>query len=427
MPNRIDRWARASLLMVLVVALIGLVLRDSGTTPFWGGLLLAFGEAALVGGLADWFAVRALFVHPFGLPFPHTAIIPRNRLRIVREIRNLVQKEWLPRELLIARIEKFDFITDAIVPLAKGFEPQLRTGLRQMIHDAVANVDLEPLAAPLARGLADTANNQRIRHFLAEVVGQARSGNWLEPLMRGLVQRLEQWADSQRSQKAIHERLERAADTYQDRGWFKSLTSQVAQAMGGVDLDVATEALQREIKQFASEQLGPDGQLRQVVRDGLGEVERRLREEPDYLADLSQYIVAISQDPAIGGLVGPVLDTLRQHALRSLESPTSPLLKPVFDALARLLERVVADIELRTKVNGWCRNLAVTLIDQHHDMIGILVEEQLGRLSDGRLTELLEARVGEDLNWIRLNGTFVGGMIGIVLYLLFQVVGMLVR
>ena len=90
MPNRIDRLARLSLLLALAVALLGFVLRDSQVAPFWGGLLLAFGEAALVGGLADWFAVRALFVHPFGLPFPHTAIIPRNRLRIVREIRSLV-------------------------------------------------------------------------------------------------------------------------------------------------------------------------------------------------------------------------------------------------------------------------------------------------------------------------------------------------
>src|SRR5689334_6494949 len=77
-PNRVDRWARISLVIALAVALVGKVVEK--TTPpevaFWGGLVFAFGEAALVGGLADWFAVRALFVHPFGIPFPHTAIIP---------------------------------------------------------------------------------------------------------------------------------------------------------------------------------------------------------------------------------------------------------------------------------------------------------------------------------------------------------------
>ncbi len=428
MPNRIDRLARLSLLLALAVALSGVVLRDSQTAPFWGGLLLAFGEAALVGGLADWFAVRALFVHPFGLPFPHTAIIPRNRLRIVREIRSLVLTEWLPRPLLIGKIQGYDFVDQALVPLLKGLEPQLREGLRTVARDGLAVVDLQPLAEPLARGLGGAADNQRVRTFLSEIVSRAREGNWLEPLMRALVVRLEQWADSPPSQAAIRERLERAADTYQDRGWFKSLTFQVAQVFGGIDLDEATALLQREIKQFAAEQLGEAGQLRQVVRDGLAEVEQRLREEPDYLADLSQYVAAISQEHALTGLLGPVLETLRLQALRSLENPASPLLVPVFDVLNRfVVSRVVTDATLRDTVNGWCRRLAGALVERHHEVIGTLVEEQLSRLSDDRLTALLEARVGEDLNWIRLNGTFVGGLIGVALYLVFALLGPMVR
>src|SRR6516165_3999163 len=109
-PLSIDRLARLALVAALGLAVFGKVLSQTGLAPFWGGLLLAFGEAALVGGLADWFAVRALFVHPFGIPFPHTALIPRNRRRIVQQIGNLVQNEWLPKSLLQARINEFDFV-----------------------------------------------------------------------------------------------------------------------------------------------------------------------------------------------------------------------------------------------------------------------------------------------------------------------------
>src|SRR5436309_1454748 len=115
--NRIDRWARLSLLGALGLAVLGKVLDLSGLAPFWGGLLFAFGEAALVGGLADWFAVRALFGHPFGIPFPHTALIPRNRRRIVHEIREMVQHEWLPRSLLTGKVEKFDFVAQGLLPV----------------------------------------------------------------------------------------------------------------------------------------------------------------------------------------------------------------------------------------------------------------------------------------------------------------------
>src|SRR5438445_12132287 len=110
MPRRIDRWARVSLLLALGLAVLGWYLQQSVPAPFWGGLLLAFGEAALVGGLADWFAVRALFVRPLGLPFPHAALIPRNRRRITHEICDLLLTEWLPLSLLRSRMETFDFV-----------------------------------------------------------------------------------------------------------------------------------------------------------------------------------------------------------------------------------------------------------------------------------------------------------------------------
>src|SRR5688572_22263957 len=98
-PDRIGRIAVGSLLLAAALVVAGKLIERH--VPFWGGLVAAFGEAALVGGLADWFAVRALFAHPFGIPFPHTALIPRNRVRIVREIRQLVEKEWLPQTLLV--------------------------------------------------------------------------------------------------------------------------------------------------------------------------------------------------------------------------------------------------------------------------------------------------------------------------------------
>src|SRR4051794_4065925 len=104
-PDRIGRLAVLSLFFAGALVLVGKLVELVGGAAFLGGLLAAFGEAALVGGLADWFAVRALFAHPFGIPFPHTALIPRNRVRIVHEIRNLVEKEWLPRPVLVRRIE----------------------------------------------------------------------------------------------------------------------------------------------------------------------------------------------------------------------------------------------------------------------------------------------------------------------------------
>src|SRR5215468_2358042 len=137
--NRVGRWAKGSLLAALAVAIAGLLLRDSGAAPLLGRMLLAFGEAALVGGLADWFAVRALFAHPFGIPFPHSALIPRNRRRIVSEVRNLVENEWLPRPMLLSRIASFDFVGNLLMPFAAAHRDTLygvfKTAARNVLTD----------------------------------------------------------------------------------------------------------------------------------------------------------------------------------------------------------------------------------------------------------------------------------------------------
>src|SRR4029077_7936300 len=130
----IGRWAFVSLLFALALALLGLVV-ESQLSKFWGGLLLASGEAAMVGGLPDWFAVRALFVHPFGIPFPHTALIPRNRPRIVAKIRELVQNEWLRQSLLAAKHQPFAFGCTGLLPLLEPMKPHLRELLTNAARD----------------------------------------------------------------------------------------------------------------------------------------------------------------------------------------------------------------------------------------------------------------------------------------------------
>src|SRR5262249_22337731 len=148
--KRVGRWAKASLLLALGVAIAALLLRNSGSAPVLGSMMLAFGEAALVGGLADWFAVRALFAHPFGIPFPHSALIPRNRRRIVAEIRGLVENEWLPRPMLVGRVRSYDFVGEAILPFVGSHKDTLRDLLRTVARNVLADVPPPHIAGFLA-------------------------------------------------------------------------------------------------------------------------------------------------------------------------------------------------------------------------------------------------------------------------------------
>src|SRR5262249_37209635 len=248
--KRVGWWAKASLLAALAVAITGLLLRNSGTAPVLGSMMLAFGEAALVGGLADWFAVRALFTHPFGIPFPHSALIPRNRKRIVSELRSLVENEWLPRPMLLGRINSFDFVGDLLLPFVGSHRETLHSLFRTAAKNVLEDVSPGRIASFLARAAGRALETEQLAPFLAQVAKRAREEDWLEPIIREWLRRLVSWSSSAESHAIIHRHLEEAGQAYRNQGWFRSFTYQVAEVFGGVDLHSATTLLQNEIKRF---------------------------------------------------------------------------------------------------------------------------------------------------------------------------------
>jgi uncharacterized membrane-anchored protein YjiN (DUF445 family) len=418
-PERIGRLAVGSLIVAAVFVAAGKLLEWQGGLPFWGGLLAAFGEAALVGGLADWFAVRALFGHPFGIPFPHTALIPRNRQRIVGEIRQLVEKEWLPRSLLVSKVQGFDFVGQAILPAAASLRDHLRDVIRDVLGQVLTAAEPEALARLGAGVVGRAVDARRAADLLADLVRQARERGWLEPVVRELVTRLEGWARTPASRQVIRAHLEQAATAYRHRGFFKDLTLTFAEIVGGVDLDQASEVIQAEIQRFALEQLEASGRLEGWLRQALTDLEQRLRYDAEMLAQIR----GLLHDPdLLARLLAPLLASSRDEVLAQLRREDSPWLETGMRHLDAWLAAVAGDPAKREQLNAWCRRLAAGQVEQHHGLVGALVEEQLGRLSEQNLTDLIQERVGEDLNWIRLNGTFVGGLIGAAIYLVVTLV-----
>jgi uncharacterized membrane-anchored protein YjiN (DUF445 family) len=423
MAKGIERWAVGSLIFALLLALAGLWLRESGAAPFLGGLVLAFGEAALVGGLADWFAVRALFTHPFGIPFPHSALIPRNRRRITYAIRRLIETEWLPPAALAARVEAFDFVGEGLLPALQVLQPRLREVLRGAVRKALADLDPRETAPFLARSAADGVAPTQLAPLLAGLTQRVRDQGWLEPLLREFVSRLQEWARSSACRTAIFSHLEHAADQYRDSGsWFREFTYNLAEVLGGIDLQSAAGTLQLQLQRFAGAQLEESSPLQQMVRDGLTRFEARLRTEEAFRDQVHHYLLDSAADGTLEEVLAPILESLRRAGLREIGAEDSRLLDWAEQRFEVWLQRLGDDAEARQQLNAWCRQQTIELITRHHSLIGALVEEQMDKLSDAEVTKLIEERVGEDLNWIRLNGTFVGGLVGAVLYLTFALI-----
>ncbi len=419
-PKRMARLALLSLGAALFLAVGGLVLQQ--WFPFFGGLVLAFGEASLVGGLADWFAVRALFEHPLGIPFPHTAIIPHNRERIVKKIGEMVQNEWLPPSLVTSKVEAFDFVGSGIMPILDPLKPRLRAVVRSVARDVLQALSPKDLAAFLARAVAGAIEPARLGPMLGDLTARAREQGWLEPLLREWMKKLYDWTETDQSREVIRNRLRQAAHRYREAGWFKNVTFQVAETFGGVDINRGTTVLHDELRRFASDQLGDESPVAQIVREGLLSIESRLRDDPSFLQDVQSFLLESTTGDTTKMLLEPLLTSLRDQGLREVENDESRLLDWGMAQLDDWIHRLANDPAAHAEVNAWCRRQVAALVQKHHSLLGALVEEQLNRLTEQNLSEVIEARVGEDLNWIRLNGALVGGIVGMLLFLAFRLV-----
>jgi uncharacterized membrane-anchored protein YjiN (DUF445 family) len=424
--RRVGYWATVSLGGALAVAVLGEALKRSGVSPFWGGLIAAFGEAALVGGLADWFAVRALFGHPLGITlFPHTAIIPRNRQRIVREVRNLVQNEWLPQESLTARVNAFDFVGDGLLALMDSLRPKLREVLRTAAREVLGGVSPQHAAAFLAQAAGNSLEVSKLAPFLSEAVRRVREGDWLMRLLREWVGRFRDWSGSPASRAAIHGHLKQAADRYRKKSLWKDLTLTVAQVTKGVDLDNAADLIQDQVTRFAEEQLEEESHLQRIVQDGLADLERRLAEDPEFAVQVRDFLRRAAGSGSLGSALEPLLTALKAEGLRELEKEDSRVLDWAMAEAQKWVDDLAQDPEARERLNAWCRQKVNTLIAKHHALIGAMVEDRLNRFTDENLVEMIEAKVGEDLNWIRINGSLVGGLVGVFLYLAMSLLNLL--
>jgi uncharacterized membrane-anchored protein YjiN (DUF445 family) len=416
--QRVGFWAVGMLLIAAVLVVVGSILERSRISPFLGGLILAFGEAALVGGLADWFAVRALFGHPLGITiFPHTALIPRNRARITREISNLVQNEWLTKEMLLTRVDAFDFVGDGLLSLVAALKPKLRPVLRTIAREVITEMSPQELAGFLTQASIHSLDARRVAPFLAEVLHRVRAGGWLEPVLREVVARFRTWAGTPENRQVIHRHLKEAAGAYCKRGLWKNLTYSVAEWSGGIDLEDASALLQEQATRFAEEQLSDRGQLHQVVNEGLEQLEQHLRDDPEFIERIREGVRAAADSGLLASAVGPFLAALQTEGLRAVEAEDSPAIAWAESRLGEWVDRLTQDPEARARVNAWCRRMAHALIEKHHSLIGAMVEDRLSRFSDENLVTMIQDKVGEDLNWIRINGSLVGGFVGVLIYL----------
>ena len=397
-------WWVATGLLVLMAFLFGVATYLGGSSQ-WVAMVRAFAEAAMVGALADWFAVTAIFKRPLGLPIPHTGIIPNNKARIGRSLGLFVQRNFLTDEVLEGQVFNISgslarFLSNSVnrqnvVDRVRALVPQLleiasddeiKNFLNQQVEDLVRGSDFAKSGAKLLRMLT---SNQMHEVLLDEVILQ----------LQGLFRSNQLWFRFQ-----LRQATPWFVPEFVDRKIFDAIANKTEQTLG--------EALANR-----------NHELRQRLLSALYSLIVRL-ETSDELAkkgeELKQVVLA---SDVFRQYIGALRDTVLAGIDADVRKRDSLLLSSLQRVIQNLVETLSTSPNLQRKLNRFIRGILSTLVGKESTFVADLISKTIDGWDAKTLVAKLEEQVGADLQYIRINGTLVGGLVGLALYGITKLVG----
>ncbi|UED86090.1 DUF445 domain-containing protein [Streptomyces profundus] len=404
--RRMKGVATGLLVLVAVVYALATWAEHSGAGP-WAGYVAAAAEAGMVGALADWFAVTALFRHPLGLPIPHTAIIPTKKDQLGESLGEFVGENFLSEQVVREKLRSVE--------------------LGQRLGDWLAEPDnADRVTAELAtavRGGLTVLRDADVREVLAESITRRAGETEIAPALGRLLEKT--IADDG------HRRL---VDLVLDatHTWLTRHRDAVLDAVAGgspgwtprfVDRRVG-ERVYRELLRFVSEsRQQPDHPARATVDRFLADFAQQLQHD----AETRERVERLKRDflarPEVRELIASAWGALRAMVLTAAEDERSELRLRARAAVLGVGGRLASDERLRAKLDGWVADATIHVISGYRPQITSLITDTVAAWDAPTTSRKIELHIGRDLQFIRLNGTVIGALAGLVIHTVTRALG----
>jgi uncharacterized membrane-anchored protein YjiN (DUF445 family) len=399
---RMKRLATGLFLLAAAVFLACVLIGSSAGA--WVGYVQATAEASMVGALADWFAVTALFRHPMGLPIPHTAIIPRKKDQIGASLGTFVQENFLTRAVIEEKLTTVD------VPGRLGDFLAAPGRAERLAGDASAALS----------ALTDLLRDEELQPAVAALVDRKLHGTPAAPIV---ARALELVVDGDRHQEVLSVALRGLARFLdENRVVFRAQLGDASPAWvpDWVDDRVFVRAF-NGVQQFL-EEVGADPQheLRRAYEARLRAYIHALRTDPSTGARAEELKKELLEHPAVRQWSGSLWTNAKNAVLAAAADPDSELrarMTGMIGDLARLLQ---TDPKVRELVQRHAHTVAGYLVERFSGDVADLVGSTVQRWDTEETSHRIELQVGRDLQWIRVNGTVVGGLAGLLIYTIAQ-------
>jgi len=369
----------------------------------WLGYVRAMAEASMVGGVADWFAVTALFRHPLGLPIPHTAIVPARKDRIGRSLGMFVQRNFLAREVVATKLETARVGEKVARWLADPLHAQLMgrqvaaglSGAAQVLRD-------EDVQEFIQRSLVSRARHVQVAPLLGRGVELLTADGRHQELFDEALRLAARWVGD--NEQVIRERIAAEAP------WW------VPGAVEDRIHDRVVSALERTVQEISANPAHP---LRARFDEAVRAFAERLRTSPATIARTESIKEEVITHPAVREYAESVWTDLKAKLARYAEQGEGGhTLAAIERGLVSLGNAILADPALLEKVDGWITDAVLFAVEQYRAEVAQLIEQTVAGWDPDATSRRIEIQIGKDLQYIRINGTVVGGLVGLALYTL---------
>ena len=397
--RRMKAVATGLLVALAVVFAVAFPLQD--VHPFWG-YVRAAAEGGMVGALADWFAVTALFRHPAGVPVPHTALIPRKKDQLGSALTEFVQENFLDSDVAREKVEGLE-----VAHAAGGW-------LRQRPHAARVAGEI----ATAARAAVSAADEAAVQDLLQQLMQTHMVEPDWSPTLAGV---LDSVLEGRHHEKVVDLVVNHTGD------WVAAHPEMFVETVRRrspewspdlVDRLLAERLHAETLKYLAGIRRDPDHEARRSVDDWLARLSVNMRQDPETRAAVERFKASLFADENLRAWAGRAWAALRDSLLDALEDPASDLHRALVDALVDLGARLQEDPALRTTVDARARRVAAYALSSYGPALTGVIEETVARWDGEQTARTLELLVGRDLQFIRINGSVVGALAGLAIHAL---------
>ena len=399
--QQLDRMKRNATGLLVGAVVLFFVTRALESTYPWLGIVRAMAEAGMIGGLADWFAVTALFRRPLGLPIPHTAIIPNKKDNVGRSLGGFVQRNFLSREV-IASQQQTRRIAEALARWIS--EPENR---RRIAHHAAQGLAAaatmlrdEDVQGMIDRSVATRVRKTQVAPLLGKLLALVTAGDRHQELLDEAIKLL-------------------ARGVAQNRGYIREKIGEespwwVPPVVDDKIHQKVVDGIERTLEEVRDDPAHP---LRARFDDVLRDFIVKLDSSPEVIAKAESLKEEVLSADVMQRFSASLWADAKASVVRFAEDPEGTAPGTIERGLTAIGQAALADPALLEKVDRWVTDVALYLIERYQDEAGHLITQTVAAWDPEATSRRIELAIGRDLQYIRINGTIVGGLAGALIYL----------